>query len=284
LYATGFEFAEGPAFDQHGNLFVVNYRGNGNIGRITLAGHASIWCDLAKQSPSEGRQPRANGLKVDTEGTVIAADSGAGRLLRISADGANVSVLADRYQGRRFESINDVALHGNFIYFTDPGGSSEDNPVGSVYRYDKRTRMVTRIATGLAFPNGVAVAPDAKQLCVSESRRFRVLIYDLQADGNVSNERTLIDFPAADQGTIRGGKFDPDGLAFDSKGRLYVAMWTGGFVNVVEVPSGKLLRQYDAGGSKATNCHFFEDSLYVTVAAHEAVYRLKLGVQGYQSR
>jgi sugar lactone lactonase YvrE len=49
----------------------------------------------------------------------------------------------------------------------------------------------------------------------------------------------------------------------------------------VDVPSGKLLRQYSAGGSMATNCHFFGDSLYVTVAAHEAVYRLDLGVRGF---
>jgi sugar lactone lactonase YvrE len=57
-------------------------------------------------------------------------------------------------------------------------------------------------------------------------------------------------------------------------------MWVGGVVNVVDVPSGALLRQYNAGGPQATNCHFQGSYLYTTVAAKEAVFRLKLGVRG----
>lgn len=284
LYATGFEFAEGPAFDNSGNLYVVNYRGNGKIGRITPEGQASIWCDLAKVAPSEGRQPQANGLKVDSQGSIVAADSGAGRLLRISPDGKNVDVLAERFQGTRFNSINDVALGPNSIFFSDPGGSSEQKPIGAVYRYDVSSRLVTRVATDLAFPNGLGVTPDKKYLCLSESRRYRLMIYDLSAEGTVSNGRVLIEFPDADRDGIRGGPYDPDGMIFDEFGRLYVAMWIGGIVNVVEVPSGKLLRQYDAGGLKATNCHFWEDWLYVSVAGNEAVFRLKLGVRGFDYR
>ena len=76
----------------------------------------------------------------------------------------------------------------------------------------------------------------------------------------------------------------PDGMIFDAAGRLYVATWTGGVINVVEVPSGKLLRQYDAGGKQSTNCHFHGGYLYMTVAAKEAVFRLKLGVDGFDYR
>ena len=60
----------------------------------------------------------------------------------------------------------------------------------------------------------------------------------------------LIDFPQKTEGNISGGSFVPDGMIFDAAGRLYVAMCTGGVINVVEVPSGKLLRQYDAGGKQ----------------------------------
>jgi gluconolactonase len=284
LYATGFEFAEGPAFDNAGNLYVVNYRGNGKIGRITPTGQAGIWCDLAKIAPCEGRNPQANGLKVDSEGSIIAADAGGGRMLRISADGKQADVLAERFEGSRFSAINDVALGPNAIFFTDPGDSSEQKPTGSVYRYDNSSRLVSRIANDLAYPNGLAVTPDKKSLCVAESRRFRIMIYDLASDGTASNGRVLIEFPSSDRGTIRGGQYDPDGMIFDEFGRLYVAMWVGAIINVIEVPTGKLLRQYDAGGSKATNCHFHDDSLYVTVAANEAVYRLKLGVRGFDYR
>jgi sugar lactone lactonase YvrE len=281
LFATGFEFAEGPAFDRHGTLYVVNYRGNGNIGRITANGTASVWCDLNKLAPVEGKRAQANGLKVDFSGRLIVADAGAGRLLRVSADGKNVEVLADRFAGMRFNSINDVALDrkGN-IYFTDPGGSSRENPVGAVYRFAILTKQVTQLATGFAFPNGLAVTPDQNNLCLAESQKYRILIFDLTEDG-VANQRVLVDFPQQDEGVIKGGEFAPDGMIFDSAGRLYVAMWTGGVINVVDVPTGKLLRQYNAGGDRVTNCHFFGDFLYMTVAAKEAVFRLELGVEGF---
>lgn len=282
LYATGFEFAEGPALDDAGNLYVVNYRGNGNIGRIAADGTASVFCNLRAVAPLEGRMPQANGLKIDGQGRLVASDSGAGRLLRIAVDGSAVEVLADACGGERFNSVNDVALDlaGN-IFFSDPGGSNAENPVGSIYRYDGKSGNVTRLATGLAFPNGLGVTPDQKHLCLSESQRFRMLIFDLAPDGTVSNQRVLIEFPKETVGEIIGGAHDPDGLIFDARGRLYVGMWTGGVVNVVEVPSGKLLRQYDAGGSKATNVHFHGGHLYTTVAAKEAVFRLKLGVEGF---
>ncbi len=284
LFATGFAFSEGPAFDVQGNLFVVNYREFGMIGRIAPDGTASIWCDLNKTSPVEGRKVQANGLKIDSEGRLIAADAGAGRLLRIAADGQQVEVLADRFEGARFNSLNDVAQDqfGN-IFFTDPGASSSENPVGAVYRYDIRTKKTTRLAEGLAYPNGIGIAPSQRYLCVGESDRYRLLIFDLDvAAGQVSNQRVLIDFPQDTLGDVLGGKFAPDGFVFDTSGRLYVAMWVGGVVNVVDVPSGTLLRQYGAGGTQATNCHFHGPYLYTTVAAKEAVFRLKLGVRGHE--
>jgi len=284
LYATGFAFAEGPTLDAQGNLYVVNYRELGTIGRITPDGAASIWCDLNQASPVEGRKAQANGLKIDAEDRLIAADAGGARLLRISADGQQVEVLADRFEGTRFNALNDVALDqlGN-IFFTDPGASSAENPVGAVYRYDISTKKTTKLAEGLAYPNGVGVDPSQEYLCVGESDRFRLLIFDLDlGTGSVSNQRVLVDFPQETQGDVLGGKFAPDGFVFDSLGRLYVAMWVGGVVNVVEVPSGKLLRQYSAGGVQATNCHFHGPYLYTTVAAKEAVFRLQLGIQGYE--
>jgi sugar lactone lactonase YvrE len=279
LYATGFEFAEGPAFDAAGNLYVVNYRGNGNIGRITPDGTASVFCDLRQLLPVEGRKPQANGLKVDRQGRVIAADAGGGRVLRIAADGKSGEVLADRYEGKPLNVINDVALdHSGNIYFTDPGNSSAEKPTGSVYRYDIATAAVTRLDTGLAYPNGIGVTPDQRHLCVSGSEAHCVWIHDLSPRGEVSNRRVLIEF--AKVPGIRGTEFVPDGLVFDAQGRLYVAMWSEGLIHVVEVPSGKLLRQYDAGGLHSSNCHFFGDYLYTTVATKEAVFRLKLGVAG----
>jgi len=293
LYATGFTFAEGPAFDpasdDPGDLFVVNYRESGTIGRISTDGTAGIFCDLRKLAPLEGEEPRANGLKMAVQGRLVVADAGAGRLLRVDADGKAAEVLADRWEGKRFNSINDISLdpEGN-IYFSDPGGSSVLNPIGSIYRYDIKTSKVSRLATGFAFPNGLAVYPNKcaetpgqSYLCLAESQAYRVVIFDLSPDGKVGNKRVLIDFPTETRGEIIGGSLNPDGMIFDDAGRLYVAMFGGGVINVVEVPSGKLIRQYTAGGSRVTNCHFNNGYLYHTVADKEAVFRLKLGVQGY---
>jgi gluconolactonase len=284
LYATGFAFAEGPALDRDGNLFVVNYRTKGTIGRITPDGTASIWCDLSELATPDGRKGQANGLKIDSSGRLIVADAGGGRLLRVSADGKQIEVLADRCDGVRFQSINDVALdrQGN-IYFTDPGSSSVDQPVGAVYRYDIQTKRTTLLAAKLAFPNGLAVTPDQRQLCVAESLQYRLLLFDLDApSGTFGNQRVLIDFPREKQGELVGGDHPPDGMVFDAQGRLYVAMWTGGVINVVELPSGRLIRQYSAGGPQVTNCHFHAPYLYTTVAAKEAVFRLKLDVAGFE--
>ncbi|MBN2021459.1 MAG: SMP-30/gluconolactonase/LRE family protein [Pirellulales bacterium] len=282
LYATGFEFAEGPALNPAGDLFVVNYRGLGNIGRIAADGTASIFCNLRELAPVEDRKPQANGLKVDRQGRILAADAGGGRLLRIAADGKSVEVLADRFDGQRFHMINDVALDlaGN-IYFTDPGQSSVENPTGSFYRLDAKTDGLTRLGTGFAYPNGLAVAPDQRRLCLSESARHRVLIFDLSPDGAVSNQRVLADFEHPRPADVPAGEFVPDGMIFDAAGRLYVAMWNAGIVNVIDPATGRILRQYDAGGDKSTNCHFHAGYLYTTVAAKEAVFRLKLGVPGF---
>jgi gluconolactonase len=282
LYATGFETAEGPALDPAGNLYVANYRGNGNIGRITPDGKASVLCRLDQLFPVEGRQPHASGLKIDSEGRLIAADSGCGRLLRIAADGSEGEVLADRCESVRFNSIGDVALDlaGN-IYFTNPGGSTAEEPVGTVYRYDINTKKVSQLIAGLAFPNGIAVAPEQGHLCVGDSLESRILIYELAEDGAVTNGRTLIQFAKEPSGEEVADANQPGGIVFDTQGRLYVADAGGSTIDVVDVDQGRVVRRYGAGGSRVTNCHFYGPYLYATVAANEAVFRLKLDVLGF---
>ncbi|NLF07678.1 MAG: SMP-30/gluconolactonase/LRE family protein [Pirellulaceae bacterium] len=291
LYATGFEFAEGPALDDAGNLYVVNYRGLGKIGRIAPDGTAAVYCDLREREPppAEGRKAQANGLKIDAADRLIVADAGGGRVLRIAlaTDGKRpkIEVLADKYEGKPLDAPNDVALDlaGN-VYFSDPGSSNAERPTGSIYRIAADDGRITRLDAGLAYPNGLAVAPDQKRLCLAEYARCRLLIYDLTSDGRAENRRVLIEFTDKSARGNAGGPPGPDGVIFDAAGRLYAAMWTGGVINVVDVASGKLLRQYDAGGSQATNCHFHGGWLYTTIAAKEAVFRLKLGIEGFDYR
>ncbi len=258
-------FAEGPIFDQAGNLYFVNYLAEGTIGRRTPDGTVSVWVHTGGQ---------ANGLKVDGEGNVIVADYGGKRILRIHPVTRAIEVLTAECDGRPYRGPNDVCLDlaGN-IYFTDPTGSSKEKPIGAVYRIameNGEVKEVTRLADGLAFPNGLAVSPDQKRLYVAESGTNRLLCWDLGADGTLSHKRTVIEFPTP---TL-------DGIMFDEDGRLWIARWTSKTVDVVDVEKGELLKSYPAGGDEVTNLCWWGTDLYVTVAGRRSIHRLRVGVRG----
>lgn len=266
-YATGFAFAEGPAIDREGNLYVVNYRESGTIGKITPDGAASVLIDLRKHLPAEGdSKPSCNGLKIDDDGNIIGAETGTSQIIRVSRDGKKVEVLVREVRGERLRGLNDLALDpkGN-IYFSNPGQKN-------VYRWNKADGAVDKLNPEPIGSNGIGLTPDGKHLITSDSDGKRLMVLDM-ADGQGTNPRVLYSLkePAV-----------PDGFVFDESGRLYLGTWTGGVVQVIEVPSGKLLATYDAGGSQATNVHFFNGDLFVTVAAKEAVYRLPLGIRGWR--
>jgi sugar lactone lactonase YvrE len=253
-------FAEGPAFDQKGNLYFVNYLRGGTIGRKTPDGTVSVWCETGG---------RANGLKVDKEGYIIAADEGGRRILRIHPDGKQITVLADNYQGEKFLGPNDVCLDlaGN-VYFTDPKGSTREKWIGGLYRID-RNRQVRRLAAGLAFPNGLAVSPDQKRLYVVEEWRGRLVAYDLGPDGTVGPEQEIYRFPAPGM----------DGIAFDEYGRLWATRFQSGTVEVL-TQDGQLLKTIPAGGTNVTNICFWGKSVYLTVAGSHSIHRIDAGVGG----
>ncbi len=268
LYCSGFAFAEGPAIDREGNLYVVNYREWGTIGKITPDGKASILVDLRKHLPSEGdRKPSCNGLKIDDDGNIIGAETGTSQIIRVSKDGKKVEVLVREVNGERLNGLNDVALDpkGN-IYFANPGQKN-------VYRWNKSDGTVDKLNPEPIGSNGIGLTPDGKHLITADSGGKQLMILDM-VDGKGTNPRVLLKLPGRNE--------VPDGFVFDEVGRLYLGTWTGGVVHVVEVPSGKILATYDAGGSQATNVHFFDGDLYVTVAAKEAVFKLPLGVIGWR--
>lgn len=284
MYCTGFAFAEGPAIDRDGNLYVVNYREWGTIGKITPDGAASILVNLHKELPADGdKLPSCNGLKIDDDGNLVGAETGTSQVIRISKDGKQVEVLAREVDGVRLNGLNDVALDqkGN-IYFANPGQRN-------VYRIN-RDSSIDRLNPEPIGSNGIGVTPDGKHLVTADSEGMRLMILDL-VDGKGTNQRELISFKPAGTPELlsreeRQKLMDkvgvPDGFVFDEFGRLYLGMWTGKVVHVIDVPSGKLLATYAAGGSQATNVHFYNGDLYVTVAANEAVYKLPLGIRGWR--
>jgi gluconolactonase len=187
-------------------------------------------------------------------------------------------VLSDSCDGHPYRGPNDVCfdLKGN-IYFSDPPGSSGENPIGAVYRLemapDGSVERVVRVADELAFPNGLAVSPDQTRLYLTESLKNRLLCFDIQPDGSLTDRRTVIEFPTA---TL-------DGVMFDEAGRLWIARWTNGTVDVVDVERGELLKSYPAGGDEVTNLCWWGTALYVTVAGRRSIHRMEVGVRAAET-
>ncbi|MEE8362457.1 MAG: SMP-30/gluconolactonase/LRE family protein [Dehalococcoidia bacterium] len=259
------EFAEGPIFDQDGYLYFVNYRSRGMLGRMAPRGLVEAWIDTGGV---------VNGLKYDGNDGLICADHGGKRVTRIDTKRKLIQVLTDSFEGRPYLGPNDVCLDlaGN-VYFSDPGIDSDPVP-GAVYRIamegPEEPGTVTLVAGDLPYPNGLAVHPDQRRLFVATSRTNSIVAFDLDGDGNASNQRLVHEFPNA---TV-------DGMQFDEHGRLWVARWLNGTVDVLDVETGELLRSYPMGGDRVTNLCWWEDSVYVTVAGRHSIERLDAGVRG----
>ena len=256
-------FAEGPIFDDTGNLYFVNYMEIGTLGRMQPDGTVSVWVHTGG---------RVNGLKYDGKGHVVAADHTGNRITRFDTRTREMEVLTTECDGRPYIGPNDICLDlaGN-VYFTD-SGKNEQSSDGGVYRIDmgedNRPAGVTRLLDRMPFPNGLAVHPDQRRFFLSTSGTSAIRAYDFAPDGNLVNERIVRKFPIP---TV-------DGMQFDEHGRLWICRWLHGTVDVVDPESGELLASYPVGGDRVTNLAWWEQSLYVTVADRNCIVRLDVGV------
>ncbi len=261
------DFAEGPIFDDAGNLYFVNYLESGTLGKMAADGTVEVWVHNGT---------RINGLKYDGDDHVVAADYGGKRVSRFETRTRRRDILTDSFDGQPYLGVNDVCLDlaGN-VYFTDPG-ANESGSEGGLYRIamDRRNQPsgVSRLDNDLPYPNGLAVHPDQKRLFVALSGLNSVVSYDLGPDGTVSNQTMVHQF---DGPTV-------DGMMFDEFNRLWVARWLHGTVAVVDVETGELLADYPMGGDRVTNMCWWEESLYVTVAGRHSIERLDVGCRGAQ--
>ncbi len=259
------DFAEGPIFDDAGNLYFVNYMVNGTLGRMSPDGTTEVWVHTGG---------KANGLKYDGKGHVVAADPGAKRVTRFDTRTRRMEVLTDGYEGQKYNGPNDVSmdLKGS-VYFSDPG-RSEGREFGGVYRIDfdadNNPTIVTRLIDEIPVPNGHAVHPDQKRFFLAVTGRNSIVSFDIADDGSLKNEQTVYQFPDA---TV-------DGIQFDEHNRLWVARWLHGTVAVLDVETGELLAEYPMGGDRVTNMAWWGESIYITVAGRHSIERLDVGCRG----
>jgi gluconolactonase len=268
-------YTEGVVFDRAGNAYISDTI-NGAIHRVTPDGRESVWAKTGAP----------NGHKVEGNGTHLVCDGSQHAVLRLSADGQVIGKAASEFDGKPLRAPNDLTLDpksGGF-YFTDPGGSSKENPIGTVHYVDAKGKTYL-VAEGLAFPNGIVLRPDGK-LLVGESHYNRILVYDVLAPGKVGPMKVFATLP-----TKEGEQIDnqPDGMCLDADLNLYVAHYGMRQVQVLS-KDGKLLRRYPGGNLTTSNVAFGGpkmDQLYVTGAigeertTHGALFRLDLkGVKG----
>jgi gluconolactonase len=260
LHFGDLPFTEGPSFDRDGNLFLCMRR-DGYVAKVATDGTVSRFF-------TTGQQP--NGSRFHRDGRLFVAELRLKQILVAAPDGS-VEVFVDACDGRPLLGPNDLVFdRSGVLYFTDPHGSSAANPIGGLCRCTA-DRRASRIADGIAYPNGLALSTDERVLYVAEMGRHRILRYDLAADGSVGRPDVLAEL---------SGGVGPDGMALDADGNLYVAQHGAGTIAVVS-SDGRQLAALPAGGSKPTNCAFHGASLYVTEDDSRGVQRLDLGVAGW---
>lgn len=211
--ATGFRWLEGPVWVGDGRYLLCSDIPNDRIIR---------W-DETTGATSVFRQPAnfSNGLARDRQGRLLSCEHLTRRVTRTEYDGG-ITVLADRYAGKRFNSPNDIVCQRNgAIWFTDPpfgigghweGDKAEPELPHSVYRIDAASGRVELALDDLAGPNGLCFSPDERVLYIVESRHQPARVvwaYDVGADGKLSGKRKFID--AQGPGAIDGIKCDEHG-------------------------------------------------------------------------
>ena len=276
----GRQWVEGPVWVPTGGYLLFSdvvanaiYRWKeGEGARVFLARSG-----YAGSAPFAGAEPGSNGLAVDPEGRLVFARHGERGIARLEPDG-RITVLADRYRGRRLNSPNDLVFRSNGdLYFTDPPfglPKSYDDPGKElshqgVYRL-ARDGSVTLLTSELSAPNGLAFSPDERTLYVSnaDARRLVWTAFPVRADGTLGPGRTFFDGTTA----FAGRRGTADGLKVDARGNVF-GVGPGGVY--VFSPAGELLGWIDFAGNVG-NVAWGEDGSTLFVAANSAVYRIRL--------
>jgi gluconolactonase len=281
---------EGPAFDGEGNLFFSDIF-NDRVYRMTPEGKLTTF----------RAGGRTNGNTFDARGRLIScegAEQGPGggrRIVRTDLNTGKVEVLTDRYQGRRYNSPNDVVADAQGrVWFTDPfygdDRSSLEQDAEAVYRINPDGSVIRVLSQpDVERPNGLALTPDGRTLYVIDSHsrpggNRKVWAFEVGSDGTLGRRRQVFDF-----GKGRGG----DGLRLDERGNLWVAAGIAFPRNAGETadvppgiyvitPGGELLGRVPIPEDLCTNLAFGgpgRKTLHVT--AGKSIYRIPLTVSGY---
>jgi gluconolactonase len=278
VLASGFNWSEGPVWKDGKILF-------SDVPENTVfawrEGDAAASISLKPSGSLSGEGQGSNGLAKDAAGNLILCQHGERRIARLEKDGSFTS-LADKYDGKRFNSPNDLVITSKgTIFFTDPPyglkkGTPPDAPYHGIYRVDSDGK-VSLIIEDIKWPNGIALSPDERTLyiAVSDKDEPRVMAYDMELEGTVKSGRVVFAARSLKSPERKGGC---DGMKVDSLGNI----WTTGPGGVLIISKeGKHLGSIFTGQATA-NCAWGGDdksTLYIT--AEMFLLRVKTKVKGF---
>jgi gluconolactonase len=256
--AGGLGFTEGPAADAQGNLYFSDIP-NSRVYKWSLEGKLSTFLE---------NTGGANGLFFDKSGNLCACQqNGDHNLISISADG-KIAVLADKYNDKKFNSLNDLWIDPNSggIYFTDPRYGNRDGMEQGgehVYYLTPDRKKVIRVIDDMTRPNGLIGTPDSKKLYVADHGGGKTFVYTINKDGTLTDKKLF-----APEGS--------DGMTIDNEGNIYLT------TNVVAVydKDGRKIEEIKIPEGPANVSFGGKDRKTLFITARTSLYSVVMRVQG----
>jgi gluconolactonase len=276
--AGGLGFTEGPVW--RGNALLFSDIPNDRIAR---------WCRLPEGPElTTYATGRSNGLTLDRQSQILAAEHGGRRVARVADDGTR-TVLVEQFQGKRLNSPNDIVVKSDgSIYFTDPPYAVQPSTPGmvrpegwwtapipgkeltfsGVYRLTPDGALHL-LVDDFALPNGLAFSPDESLLYVDDSAHKHIRAFDVRPDGELTNSRILLDMASNDPGVPDGMKVDQQGNVFcTGPGGVWVCRADGTLLGRIILPE------------LPANLAWGEDGSVLFLTARTSVYRIQTKTRG----
>ncbi|KAA6441561.1 SMP-30/gluconolactonase/LRE family protein [Dyadobacter flavalbus] len=285
VIASGFQWCEGPVWVKDSSFLLFSDVPENKVFKWNEKKGLSVFLE---PSGYTGRgyysdEPGSNGLIIDNKGRLVSCEHGDRRISAMPLNAGGKVTLADHFQGKRFNSPNDIVQHANgSFYFTDPPygmNKKQDDPTREipqfgVYRIDPDGKITQQISD-LSRPNGIAFSPDGKTMYIAQSDPEKAIwmAYPVAETGNVGKGKILYDATSLSKSGIAGL---PDGLKVDKDGNIWSSGPGGLFVIS---PAGKLLGRIVLN-ELTSNCAWGNDGsmLYMTVDGY--LCRIKTGTKG----